>query len=283
MLRRLNPPETLLAEGARTLETGSPEVLCRIAQRVGVVTLNRPDAKNALSMDMKRALHRVIPELGASADVGCLLLTGAGGAFCAGGDTKRMASEGRPPSPEDRKRQLRWEHEIPRALHRLEKPTVAALPGPAAGAGFALALACDLRLMAESAFATTAYARLGLSGDYGASWFLTRLLGPARARELMFLGERLSAADCERLGLANRVLPDAGFADTAFEYARRLAAGPPIALRYMKDNLNRAITDSLESVLDAESERMVQGAGTEDYEEAVKAFAEKRAPEFKGR
>ena len=273
----------MTSDTARSLETGTPEVLCRIDARVGVVTLNRPDAKNALTMEMKRALHRLIPELGANPDVGCVLLTGAGGAFCAGGDTKRMASEGRPPSPEDRKRQLRWEHETPRALHRLEKPTIAALPGPAAGAGFALALACDLRVMAESAFATTAYARLGLSGDYGASWFLTRLLGPARARELMFLGERLSAADCERLGLANRVLPDAVFAEAALEYAKRVAAGPPIALRYMKDNLNRALTDSLESVLDVEAERMVQGAGTEDYEEAVKAFAEKRVPVFKGR
>lgn len=280
----LRPPTPeLLVDDARTLDTGTPEVLCRVEQRVGVVTLNRPDAKNALSMEMKRALHRVIPALGADPGVGCVLLTGAGSAFCAGGDTKRMASEGRPPSPEDRKRQLRWEHEIPRTLHRLEKPTVAALPGPAAGAGFALALACDLRLMAASAFATTAYARLGLSGDYGASWFLTRLLGPARARELMFLGERLSAADCERLGLANRVLPDAGFPAAALAYAARIAAGPPIALRYMKDTLNRAITDSLESVLDVESERMVQGAGTEDYEEAVRAFAEKRAPVFKGR
>jgi enoyl-CoA hydratase/carnithine racemase len=276
-------PELLVTAAARTLDTGTPELLCRVEQRVGVVTLNRPAAKNALSMDMKRALHDVIPGLGADPGVGCVLLTGAGGAFCAGGDTKRMAGEGRPPSPEDRKRQLRWEHEIPRALHRLEKPTVAALPGPAAGAGFALALACDLRLMAESAFATTAYARLGLSGDYGASWFLTRLLGPARARELMFLGERISAADCERLGLANSVLPDAGFAAAALAYAARIAAGPPIALRYMKDNLNRALSDPLESVLDVESERMVQGAGTEDYEEAVRAFAEKRAPVFKGR
>ncbi len=268
---------------AKNVETGTPEVLCRIEERVGVVTLNRPEAKNALTMEMKRALHRLIPELGSNPDVGCVLLTGAGGAFCAGGDTKRMASEGRPPSPEDRKRQLRGEHEIPRALHRLEKPTIAVLPGPAAGAGFALALACDLRLMAESAFATTAYARLGLSGDYGSSWFLTRLLGPARAREVMFLGERLDAAECARLGLANRVLPDAGFAEAAFDFARRLAAGPPIALRYMKDNLNRALSETLESVLDVECERMVQGAGTEDYEEAVKAFAEKRPPVFKGR
>ena len=114
-----------------------------------------------------------------------MLLTGAGGAFCAGGDTKVMA-EGPPPEREPRVRMLRREHEIPAAIHRLAKPTIAALPGPAAGAGFSLALACDLRIFAESAFVTTAYARLGLSGDYGASWFLTRLLGPARAREIMF-------------------------------------------------------------------------------------------------
>src|SRR5262245_18121983 len=161
---------------------------------------------------MKQALARLIPALGADPRVGCVLLTGAGGAFCAGGDTKLMAREGRPASPEERKRQLRWEHGIVAALHELEKPTLAALPGPAAGAGFSLALACDLRVAAESAFVTTAYTRLGLSGDYGASWFLTRLLGPARAREVMFLGERLSSEDCARLGLANRVLPDAGFA-----------------------------------------------------------------------
>jgi enoyl-CoA hydratase/carnithine racemase len=266
-----------------TIDTGTPELLCRIEQRVGVVTLNRAEAKNALSMDMKRALHRVIPELGASPEVGCVLLTGAGGAFCAGGDTKRMASEGRPPSPEDRKRQLRWEHEIPRALHRLEKPTVAALPGPAAGAGFALALACDLRVMAESAFATTAYARLGLSGDYGASWFLTRLVGPARAREILFLGERLSAAECLALGLVNRVVPDAALESEALALAHRLANGPPLALAAMKDNLNRALGESLEAVLALEAERMVDGAGTEDYVEAVRAFEERRPPVFKGR
>jgi len=165
----------------------------------------------------------------------------------------------------------------------MEKPTLAALPGPAAGAGFSLALACDLRIAAESAFATTAYAKLGLSGDYGGAWFLTQLVGPAKAREILFLGDRIDARECERLGLVNRVVPDAELEKEAFALAARLAAGPPIALRYMKDGLNRALTESLESCLELEADRMVQSAGTEDYLEAVQAYQEKRAPRFKGR
>ena len=248
-----------------------------------MVTLDRPEARNALTLEMKRALLELLPELDADPGVGCVLLTGAGKAFCAGGDTKMMARDGKPPSPDERKAQLRWEHGIPRALHGLGKPVVAALPGPAAGAGFSLALACDLRVMAESAFVTTSYVKLGLSGDYGASWFLTRLVGPARAREILFTGQRLDAARCAELGLANRVVPDAELAADALEFARQIADGPPIALAYMKDNLNRALGGTLDEVLDLEAERMVDGATTEDYVEAVAAFQEKRAPVFRGR
>lgn len=272
-----------MSEEPVRLETGGDEILGRIEDRVAVVTLNRPEAKNALTLDMKRVLARLIPDLGDDARVGCVLLTGAGSAFCAGGDTKAMARDGKPPSPEERKRQLRWEHGIPLAIHTLAKPVVVALPGPAAGAGFSLALAADLRIAAESAFVTTSYARLGLSGDYGGSWFLTRLVGPARARELFYLAERVDARACEALGIVNRVVPDADLAKEAFAWAKRIAAGPPIALRYMKENLNRALREDLPSCLEVEAERMVEGAGTDDYVEAVRAFQEKRAPVFKGR
>lgn len=263
--------------------TGTEELLVRVEARVAVVTLNRPEARNALTPAMKEALARTIPALGADPDVGCVLLTGAGAAFCAGGDTRRMARDGRLPSPAEREQALRREHAVPLALHRLEKPTIAALPGAAAGAGLGLALACDLRIAAESAFVTTAYARLGLSGDYGASWFLTRLVGPARARELFFLGERIDARTCERIGLVNRVVPDAALAEEAFAWARRIAAGPPIALRMMKDNLNRALVHELAECLELEAARMVESAQTDDYLEAVRAFAEKRTPVFRGR
>ncbi len=267
----------------RAVDTGTPELLCRVEGRAAIVTLNRPQARNALTMDMKRALAELVPALAADADVGCVLLTGAGGAFCSGGDTKNMAREGRPASAEERLRQLRWEHGVPAAIYRMPKPVIAALSGPAAGAGFGLALSCDLRIAAESAFVTTAYARLGLSGDYGASWFLTRLVGTAKARELMFTADRVSAAECERLGLVNRVVPDADLEKESLALALRLAAGPPVAYGYMKDNLNRALGEDLEACLDVEAERMVKSAQTEDYLEAVKAFAEKRTPEFKGR
>jgi enoyl-CoA hydratase/carnithine racemase len=271
------------APGTAAFDTGTDEVRVRVAERVAVVTLHRPEARNALTAEMKAALARAIPALGADPGVGCVLLTGAGASFCAGGDTRRMARDGRLPSPDERKRALRAEHAVPLALHRLEKPTIAALPGAAAGAGLSLALACDLRIAADSAFVTTAYARLGLSGDYGGSWFLTRLVGTAKTRELYFLGERVDARACERLGIVNRVVPDAALADEAFSWARRIAAGPPIALRLMKDNLNRALVHDLADCLDLEAERMVEGAQTEDYLEAVRAFTEKRPPAFKGR
>jgi enoyl-CoA hydratase/carnithine racemase len=266
----------------RHVETGSDELLCHVEARVAVVTLHRPDARNALTLGMKDALRALLPALADDREVGCVLLTGAGGAFCAGGDTKVMA-QGPPTEREPRVAMLRREHEIPAALHRMPKPTLAALPGPAAGAGFALALACDLRVLAESAFVTTAYARLGLSGDYGASWFLTRLVGTAKARELLFTAARVDARECLSLGIANRVVPDASLASEALELARQIAAGPPIALRYMKQNLNLALVAPLEACLDEEAERMVAGAFTEDYVEAMKAFSEKRSPRFKGR
>jgi enoyl-CoA hydratase/carnithine racemase len=268
---------------SRSVETGSDELLCRIEDRVAIVTLNRPESRNALTLELKRALLRWIPALAADPDVGCLLLTGAGRAFCAGGDTKMMERAGRPPSFHERVQQLRWEHGIPAAIHALEVPVVAALPGPAAGAGLSIALSCDLRIAAESAFITTSYVRLGLSGDYGGSWFLTRLVGTAKARELYFTGDRVDARECERLGLVNRVVPDAELEKEALAWAARIAAGPPIALRAIKSNLNRALHEDLASCLDVEAERMVQGAMTEDYLEAVRAFTEKRAPSFKGR
>lgn len=267
----------------RDVETGTDELLCVVEQRVARVTLNRPDARNALTLSLKQALHDLVPRLDQDGEVGCLLLSGAGRAFCSGGDTKTMARDGKPPSMDDRQRLLRWEHELPAQLHELSKPVLAALPGPAAGAGFSLALACDLRIAAESAFLMTSFARLGLSGDYGGSWFLTQLIGPAKARELYFTGERVSADECLALGLFNRVVSDAALQDEAFAWAAAIAAGPPVAHRFMKENLNRALTADLRTCLGYEADRMVRGAMTEDYREAVRAFVEKRPPAFRGR
>jgi enoyl-CoA hydratase/carnithine racemase len=169
------------------------------------------------------------------------------------------------------------------ALVAARKPTVAALPGAAAGAGLAIALACDIRIAAQSAFVSTGYARVGLSGDYGIAWLLTRAVGSARARELMFTAERVDAERCERIGLVNRIVPDDKLQAEAFEFTRSLANGPRVALRNMKDNLDDALHIDYPTALHREAERLVQASRTEDHKEAVRAFVEKRKPVFVGR
>jgi 2-(1,2-epoxy-1,2-dihydrophenyl)acetyl-CoA isomerase len=272
-------------EGAdlRTIDTGDDGLLCRVEDRVAVVTLNRPEARNAITLEMKEALYRVVRALESDDGVGCLLLTGAGEAFCAGGDTKKMARDGKPPSMEDRQRQLRWEHRIPLMLHRWPKPVLAAVRGAAAGAGFSLSLCADIRIASDTAFFLTSFSRLGLSGDYGGTWFLTRLVGTAKARELYFTSDRVEADEALRIGLVNRVVRDAELDAEALALARRIAAGPPVAFRFMKANLNRALEADLATCLEVEADRMVRGAMTEDYQEAVRAFQEKRPPRFRGR
>lgn len=271
----------------RIVDTGTDELLCEITQRVAIITLNRPQARNSLSNELTPALRRMIADCGADRDVGAIMITGAGDSFCAGGNVKGMASGNASPAPERSLGEAiadlcKKQRTLTGALVALRKPTLAALPGPAAGAGLALALACDLRIAATSAMMTTGYARIGLSGDYGIAWLLTRLVGTARARELMFLSERLDARRCEQLGLINRVVPDSEFRDSAFALARRLADGPPIAFEYMKDTLDGAVTSSLTASLDFEAGRMVRSARTTDHREAVAAFVAKRPPQFQG-
>ena len=163
------------------------------------------------------------------------------------------------------------------------KPTIAALPGAAAGAGLALALACDIRIAARSAFVSTGYARVGLSGDYGIAWLLTRAVGSARARELMFTAERVDAERCERIGLVNRVVADDTLGAEAFAFAKSLANGPRVALRNLKDNLDDALHIDYATALHREAERLVQASRTADHKEAVQAFVEKRKPVFVGK
>ncbi|HJP37393.1 MAG TPA: enoyl-CoA hydratase-related protein, partial [Gammaproteobacteria bacterium] len=178
---------------------------------------------------------------------------------------------------------IRREETLTLRLHELAKPTIAALPGAAAGAGFSIALACDLRIGTESAFVKPAFANIGLSGDYGGSWFLTQLVGPAKAKELYFTSPRIGAAECLALGIFNEVVPDDQFRARVAEVARTIATGPPIALTYMKNNINAALTGDLRSCLAAEAEGTVRCMRTDDHGEAVKAFFDKRTPRFKGR
>jgi enoyl-CoA hydratase/carnithine racemase len=274
-----------MTENQNAVDTGTTELLCEIRDRVALITLNRPEARNALSDRLTPALRRMIKQCGDDPGVGALLITGAGNAFCAGGDVKGMGSNATKAeiTLEQRVADLRTKQRtLTGALVAVRKPTIAALPGPAAGAGLALALACDIRIAAESAIMATGYVRIGLTGDYGIAWLLTRLVGTSRARELMFLSERIDARRCETLGLVNRVVPDAELAEAAFALARSLAEGPLIALAYMKDNLDHAVTADFLQSMDQEADHMVRAARTTDHKEAVHAFIDKRKPAFVG-
>jgi 2-(1,2-epoxy-1,2-dihydrophenyl)acetyl-CoA isomerase len=269
-----------------TLDTGTEDLRAEIDDGVAVITMNRPDRRNALSRPMLSAMATVLAAVEADDAVGCVVLTGAGGAFCAGGDVKAMADSpagqvGGPPVDAVIHRQRLSQRAISGRLWGMPKPTIAALGGPAAGAGLSLALACDLRYAVPGAVLTTAFARVGLAGDYGGTWFLTHLVGSGKAKELYYFSERLSAQDAERLGIVNAVFPQADFDQEVMTRARRLAEGPSIAYRYMKENLNRAAGGELADCMDLEVTHHVHTARTEDHREAVRAFAEKREPRFR--
>jgi enoyl-CoA hydratase/carnithine racemase len=265
------------------IDTGTEQLLCALQDGVATITLNRPQARNALSNELTPALRRMIRHCAEDDAVGAVLLTGAGTAFCAGGDVKGMSKSGIGSglSFDAKVADLRQrQRTLTGALVALRKPTIAALPGPAAGAGLAIALACDIRIAADTAFVSTGYARIGLSGDYGIAWLLSRVVGNGRARELMFTADRIDATTCERIGLVNRVVPGDALADEAFAFAKRLAAGPRQALGLIKDNLDAVSEQDFLAALDGEAERLLQAAASEDHKEAVRAFVEKREPVF---
>jgi 2-(1,2-epoxy-1,2-dihydrophenyl)acetyl-CoA isomerase len=250
---------------------------------VATLTFNRPERMNALSTPIMEGLLHGLPRLAGDLAVRVIVLTGAGRAFCAGGDVKSMAEGGEQRSAAEATAHLRSRMEVSRILHELPKPTIAMINGPAAGAGLAFALACDLRIAGASARLVTAFVKVGLPGDFGGSFFLTRLVGTAKARELYFTGRPVDADEALSLGLVNRVVPDDQLGNATKELARSLAQGPQVALSLMKHNMNCAECGGLAELLDMEAANMVQAARTEDHREAAKAFVEKRAPVFIGR
>ena len=269
----------------RPIDTGTDELLCEVRERVAVITLNRPQARNALSDQLSPALREMIRLCADDAQIGAVMITGAGAAFCAGGDVKGMGSASNPAkrdwTPEQRVADLRdRQRRLTGALVALRKPTLAALPGPAAGAGLSIALACDLRIAAQSAFVATGYLKVGLSGDYGITWLLTHLVGRSRARELMLLGDKIDAPRCLSLGLFNRVVPDDQLREEAFALARQLAQGPGLATALIRDNLDDAATLPFHAALNNEAERLIRASLHPDHSEAVRAFVVKRAPNF---
>ena len=271
------------------VDTGTTDLLASLDDGILTLTMNRPDARNAMSGAMTGAMAAQLASAEFDPAVKCIVLTGAGKGFCAGGDVKGMASggdggSGAPTSIDAAiHRQRVNQRSTAGKLFKMPKPTLAALPGAAAGAGLSLALACDMRIMASNAILTTAFARVGFSGDYGGTYFMTQLIGSAKARELYYLSDRVSAEEALRLGLTNWVCEPDQLAAKTREIALRLATGPTIAFRYIKENLNRAMSGDVDDCLDLEATHHVHCGQTQDHREATKAFVEKREPVFNGR
>ena len=261
------------------------ELLEEVADGVAVLTMNRPDRLNAFSWPMLDAMLEALIRLAADDGVGVVILRGAGRGFCAGGDVKAMAEglEAEGDTLEQRAQALRARMETSRLLHEMPKPTIAMVRGAAACAGLSLAMACDLRIASDNARFATAFARVGYSGDFGGSYYLTKLVGTAKARELYYTADILDAAQALSLGLVNRVVPDADLEKETRALAAKLARGPRVAYRYMKRNMNAAESGTLAELLDLEAWHHSRTGETEDHREAARAFVDKREPVFKGR
>jgi 2-(1,2-epoxy-1,2-dihydrophenyl)acetyl-CoA isomerase len=253
------------------------------ADGVATLTLNRPERLNALSTAILDGFLEALPRLAKDPDVGVIIVTGAGRAFCSGGDVKSMAEGSAPQSVEEAVHRLRGLMEVARLLHEIEKPTIAMVNGAAAGAGLSIALACDLRIAAQSARFITAFAKVGFSGDFGGSYFLSKLVGTGKARELYYTAASLAAAEAHLLGIVNRVVEDDKLVDATRALAVSLARGPRVALGLMKRNFNAAESATLSELLDLEARHQIETGRTDDHREAARAFVEKRAPVFRGR
>lgn len=260
-------------------------ILKCVENKVATLTFNRPDKLNALSRDLLHQSIAVLKEWGRDPAIGAIVVTGAGRAFCAGGDVGGMAKQNddAPLPLEQQIDGLREAQELSWLLYNLPKVTIAAVNGHAMGAGLGVCLACDLRFASEHAKFGTAYAKVGFGGDFGTTWLLARYAGAPKAKELFFLGDIINAEEAHRIGLINRVLPHDGLLNEVQALATRIAHGPLTSYRYMKANVNLAMTTDFRTLLDREAETHLRCGQTEDHKEGVRAFLEKRAPNFSGR
>ena len=245
---------------------------------IATVTINRPARKNAVTGDMWAQLAEIFRSIAADTDVRCVVITGAGGEFCSGADLS--AREGA--RPVHQLVAMRHVNDAALSLHRMPQPTIAKVRGVAVGAGCNMALGCDLVVAGDTERFSEIFSKRGLSVDFGGTWLLPRRIGMHRAKELAFFADIISAAEARELGLVNRVLPDAELDAFVDGWAKRLAAGPPIALSLTKRMLNNSLNVTMEEALDDEGAAQTVNFGTKDTMEAMRAFIEKRDPQFKG-
>jgi len=255
-------------------------VLVEVEDHVGTVTLNRPEKLNAFVGDMRDRIADALERMAGDDDVRVVVVTGAGRAFCAGADVGYLSELIEGERVEEMRSLVEAGRRVARAVTGMPKPVVAALNGPAAGGGANLALACDLRIASERASIGQTFNRIGLHPDWGGTYFLPRLVGPARAAELIFTGRMVEAEEMERLGLANRVVPHGRLEAEVEELAGRLTAKPSLALRLAKEGLRKSLSASLEEMLDHEVEAQIACFRSGDAREGVRAFLEKRSPDY---
>jgi 2-(1,2-epoxy-1,2-dihydrophenyl)acetyl-CoA isomerase len=261
-------------------------LLFTIENGVGWIRLNRPEARNAMNAEMRQAYLDALARCGDDADIRAVVLTGTGKGFCTGADlsgSRAVTGAAGPPHPGATRDAMRPSQRVIRALWDLEKPIVAAVNGVAAGLGAHLAYACDLVLAAEDARFIEVFVRRGIAVDAGGAFLLARHLGLHKAKELVFFGDDLSAADAERLGLVNKVVPAAGLEQAAREWAERLAKGPTFALGLSKRLLNRSLQSDIDTCFAEEAFSQALTANSEDMREGIRSFMEKRSPAFTGR
>jgi 2-(1,2-epoxy-1,2-dihydrophenyl)acetyl-CoA isomerase len=259
-----------------------PALLTHVADRVATLTLNRPEKLNAINRELSLQAVAILEEWSSDPEIGAVVVTGAGRAFCAGGDVSSFAGQS-DRTLEQNIDGLRRSQQFSSLLFNMPKVTIAEVNGHAMGAGLGLCLSCDLRIASDRAKFGTSYARVGFGGDYGTTWLLTRYVGAPKAKELFFLPEVIDAAEALRLGLVNRVVPHDDLNGHVREIASRIAHGPLVSYRYMKSNINAATSADFRTMLDRESETHLRCGMTEDHKEGVRAFLEKREPAFKGR
>jgi 2-(1,2-epoxy-1,2-dihydrophenyl)acetyl-CoA isomerase len=259
-----------------------PDLIEAVDDGVAILTLNRPESLNALSDDIRVGLHEALTRLGADNAIGCIILTGAGRGFCAGGDVKTMGSRSAKVF-EERAAGILQSGRVPMLMHQTPKPIIGMINGVAVGAGLGMAAACDIRIAGRSARFGAGFIKIGLSGDWGATWSVTRLVGTAKAREMFFTGDLIDADEAARIGLVNKVVDDAELLTATMAMARRIASMPHLALGYTKKNLGTAEVGGFETTLDMEAFNQARCSQMEDHREAVLAFKEKRKPVFTGR
>ena len=261
----------------------SNDLLFEVKDKVAIMTLNRPEALNAFTPGMLTGWVERLEEAQKREDVNVLLVTGAGRGFCSGGDVKRMGEKADNTPYTTKNRLWTQTQMVAKRMVQFDKPSVAAINGVAVGGGLDLALTCDLRVAAESARMAETYARIGLIPGAGGAWHLPRIVGKAKALEMFWTSEFVSAQDAKEIGLVSHVWPDAEFMDRALELAGKIARGAPLSNRLIKRTLTQGLDIDLWTHMDQISSHMTIVRSSEDHREAVAAFKEKRQPVFKGR